>query len=195
METEGVPKLVDALKQGCLSPEFLTLKKNAVVMFVRNNPREGYVNGTMGKVIGFDHNGPVVETYDHKKIHVQRREWMIEDEDGKVKAKITQFPLRLAWAITVHKSQGMTLSFADVDLSKSFLHGMGYVALSRVKSLSGLKILGLNEMALKVEPEIVSIDSYIRQKSEEEEKEINNLGWLRKWFRMRKTMYSLTSPL
>src|SRR3989338_5112669 len=123
MEVSGIPTLVQSLKNNCLAPEHLELKKGAVVMFVRNNLREGYINGTMGRVTGFDSGGPIVETFDRRKIHVKNLTWSIE-EDGRIKASVTQFPLRLAWAITVHKSQGMTLSAAEVDLSKSFLLGI-----------------------------------------------------------------------
>lgn len=192
MESSGIPSLISSLKNSCLAPSHLELKKGAVVMFVRNNVRGGYINGTMGKVIGFDKGGPIVATFDKRKIHVEKMTWSIE-EDGKIKASVVQFPLRLAWAITVHKSQGMTLTAAEVDLSKSFLLGMGYVALSRLRNLEGLKILGLNDMALSVSPEIVAIDRFIKDKSQEEEKELIKLGVIRRFFRKRSVMYRLTS--
>jgi hypothetical protein len=74
--------------------------------------------------------------------------------------------LRLAWAITVHKSQGMSLDAAVIDLLRAFEYGQGYVALSRLRSLSGLYLLGLNERALRVHPEAVARDAEFRAASE-----------------------------
>jgi hypothetical protein len=96
--------------------------------------------------------------------------WKVEENDVTL-AKITQVPLRLAWAITVHKSQGMTLDAAEVDLGKAFTYGLGYVALSRVRSLDSLNLLGVNEMALMVSEEARQIDEKLRTLSEEAEKE------------------------
>lgn len=166
MTSKGRDLLVAALKKSCLSPEHLILKLGATVMFTKNNSQENYVNGTLATVIGFDPltSNPIVETVTGRKITVMPMEWSIE-EDGKVKAQITQLPLRLAWAITVHKSQGMTLDKAIMDLSLSFEYGQGYVALSRVKNLSGLHILGWNQIAFKVHPTIIDKDSYFRENS------------------------------
>jgi ATP-dependent DNA helicase PIF1 len=86
-------------------------------------------------------------------------------EDGKVRAEAIQLPLRLAWAITIHKSQGMSLDAAEIDLSKAFTPGMGYVALSRVRSLDGLYIKGINRMALSMHPQIYEFDNYLRMAS------------------------------
>jgi hypothetical protein len=91
-------------------------------------------------------------------------EWALE-ENGKVKAKVSQVPLRLAWAITVHKSQGMSMDAAAMDLSRTFEYGQGYVALSRVRSLSGLVLLGWSEQASLVHPEVARMDERLREES------------------------------
>jgi ATP-dependent DNA helicase PIF1 len=75
-------------------------------------------------------------------------------------------PLKLAWAMTVHKSQGMSLDAAVMDLSKAFEYGQGYVALSRLRNLSGLYLLGLNERALRVHPLAVEKDAEFRAASD-----------------------------
>lgn len=165
MSSKGNRNLAEFLKRSCLAPEKLVLKIGAVVMFVKNNFERGYTNGTLGKIISFDNNGmPKVKTFRGKNIVAVPEEWHIEEE-GKIKAAVYQIPLRLAWAITVHKSQGMTLDAAEVDLSKSFTHGMGYVALSRVKSLEGLKLMGLNKIALEVNKEVLVLDKKLIEMS------------------------------
>jgi ATP-dependent exoDNAse (exonuclease V) alpha subunit len=166
MNSKGTPVLVESLKKSCLSPETLELKVGARVMFTKNHPEGYYVNGTIGVVTEFDSFGmPVVETNSGLEIIVSEQSWKIEEE-GKVKAEIMQLPLRLAWAITVHKSQGMSLDSMEVDLSKSFVKGMGYVALSRVRSLNGMKLLGFNEMSLLVDDEILEMDERFKEESE-----------------------------
>jgi ATP-dependent DNA helicase PIF1 len=158
MYTEGPKKLLELLVKGCLAPEELVLKVGAAVMFVKNNFPKGYVNGTLGTVIGFNTEGaPIVQTFSGKLIEVELSSWEME-EPGKEKARIYQLPLRLAWAITIHKSQGMTLDAAEIDLRKSFVPGMGYVALSRVRSLSGISLLGVNAIAMQISPEVLAFN-------------------------------------
>lgn len=171
MSAIGLSPLTVALKKGCLSPEILTLKVGAVVMFTKNNPKEKYVNGTLGTVIGFDKDDglPIVQTRGGRNVKVEPADWTVE-ENGKVRAQISQLPLRLAWAITVHKSQGMNLDEAALDLSGVFEYGQGYVALSRIKRLSGLYILGWNERAFQVHPEISIKDKDFRMTSNNAEK-------------------------
>jgi len=165
MTSIGKKALIDRIKKSCLSPEILVLKKGAKVIFTKNNFEKGFVNGTLGEVIGFSEDDiPIVRTSQNRKIEASQMEWSIEQED-KVLASVTQIPLRLAWALTVHKSQGMTLDSAIVDLSDAFEYGQGYVAISRVKSLSGLFLLGLNKRALEVHPKIADFDIYFHTQS------------------------------
>lgn len=177
MESEGAPALVASLTRSCLSPETLKLKIGASVMFTKNNSNFGYVNGTLGTVIGFDayNSNPIIETRDGRTITAEPAEWVIE-ENGKIRARIVQVPLRLAWAMTVHKSQGMSLDAAVMDLSGAFEYGQGYVALSRVRSLSGLYLIGWNERSLQVHPEILEQDDEFRAQSLEAEKGFAKLG-------------------
>lgn len=167
MTSKGSSGLTETLKKSCLSPQELELKIGAKVMFTKNHPEGGYVNGTLGVVKEFNSFGePVVVTNSGMEFQVSSQSWKIEEE-GKVKAEIVQLPLRLAWAITVHKSQGMSLDAMEVDLSKSFVKGMGYVALSRVRSLSGMKLLGFNDMSLMVDPEVLEMDQRFREESQD----------------------------
>ncbi|KKP43252.1 MAG: AAA ATPase [Parcubacteria group bacterium GW2011_GWA2_33_14] len=168
MAYQGPEPLVAFLKKSCLSPENLCLKVGAFVMFTKNNQKEGFVNGTLGTVEAFDKNTnePVIKIRNGRNIKAQVMDWTIE-ENGKVRARITQLPLRLAWAITVHKSQGMSLDEAVMDLSQVFEFGQGYVALSRVRRLSGLHLIGFNENAFKVHPEVLKKDGEFQSESEQ----------------------------
>lgn len=165
MTTHGSAPLVEALIRSCPAPSELKLRIAAKVMFIKNASDGSYVNGTLGKVKSFDSDGlPVVETFDGNIVVAEYDDWKYE-EDDRVLATISQVPLKLAWAITVHKSQGMTLDAAEIDLSDAFEPGMGYVALSRVRSLSGLNLLGLNETALSVHPQILDRDHAFQRQS------------------------------
>ena len=164
MQGKGAEKFVEALKKWCLAPETLVVKRGARVMFVKNNPDEGYMNGSIGHVVGFDEGMPIVELLDGTAIVCKTASWSIE-ENGKTKGAIEQIPLRLAWAITVHKSQGMTLDTAVMNLLDAFVPGQGYVALSRVRSLDGLILRGFNSMSLEVDPRIREYDATLSRTS------------------------------
>jgi ATP-dependent DNA helicase PIF1 len=165
MRSSGSDVLVEGLKRGCLSPETLELKEGAAVMFTKNSSTGRYVNGTLGCVSMFESSGmPVIETRSGDYITAESVDWQVE-ENGKIRASITQLPLRLAYAMTVHKSQGQSLDAAAIDLSQAFEYGQGYVALSRVRTLAGLYLLGINERALLVHPEILEKDRDFRESS------------------------------
>lgn len=112
---------------------------------------------------------PIVKLNTGRQIVVEPEEWVIEDEHGDVLASYSQIPLGLAWAITIHKSQGMTLDAAEIDLSKTFELGQGYVALSRLKSLEGLKLLGMNDLSLRLDPLARGADIRFKELSQDAE--------------------------
>ncbi|MEX0896040.1 MAG: helix-turn-helix domain-containing protein [Patescibacteria group bacterium] len=173
MTSKGRKNMIEQLQKGCLSPALLSLKVGAQVMFTKNNYESGFVNGTLGEVVGFNAEDlPIIKTKQGQHITAEPMEWQIED-NGKVLASITQLPLRLAWAITVHKSQGMTLDAAIIDLSRAFEYGQGYVALSRVRSSEGLYVIGFNERSLQVHPDIIQADQNFQQLSEKAEDRLN----------------------
>ena len=166
MQSKGSKAKVEQLKSGVLAPEELDLKLGAEVMFVANDFAAGFVNGSRGSVIGFDDNLPRVQLLTGRTIKVEPHTWTLA-EDGRTRAEVAQLPLRLAWAITIHKSQGMSLDAAQIDLSKSFTPGMGYVALSRVRTLDGVYLEGINALALKLHPDIQEFDHHLRRASAE----------------------------
>lgn len=167
MTSSGNNYRVEQMKKSILAPEVLELKVGAEVMFVANNHERRCYNGTRGIVKKFTKAGePIVQLWkSDRTIKVEMHSWKIK-EDDRVIAEVEQLPLRLAWAITVHKSQGMSLDAAEVDLSRAFTPGMGYVALSRVRSLDGLFLQGFNDMSLKMHPEIYEFDAVLRNASE-----------------------------
>lgn len=177
---DGNEKLLMTLTNSVRAPEYLTLKKGTQVMFVKNNFDQGTYNGTLGEVIGFfddDEFGtlPEVVLVDGTHIIVTPETWSIDNDSGKAIATYTQLPLCYAWAITVHKSQGMTLEAAEIDLSQTFEAGQGYVALSRLKSLSGLRLLGLNDIALQLDRLAMKADKRFQELSGDIEGEISTI--------------------
>ena len=128
----------------------LTLKVGAQVMFIRNDPEGEYYNGKIGKVESIDSRGLIqVTDEDSGLINVTPVEWeniqyVLDEESGEivpsVLGKFRQFPLRVAWAITIHKSQGLTFDRVTIDAGAAFAFGQVYVALSRCRTLEGISL-------------------------------------------------------
>lgn len=204
--TTGGVNYIENLQRSVLAPSELKLKEGALVMSVKNSADRKYANGSLGVVIAFDAmtNFPIVKFHNGKIVTMIPDTWELRDGDKK-RASISQIPLRLAWAITVHKSQGMTLDAARIDLSRAFVEGMGYVALSRVKNLHNLYLGGINRMALRVSDDAKYMNEHLNESSKQavqkfqfllvkdggkatkiDPKQKNKSGWAEKIEKMRK---------
>lgn len=178
-ESSGQVSLIKRLKSTMLAPEILSLKIGAAVMALRNDTNQQYVNGSLGTVVDFvsttEGEYPMVDFENGHTVITQPAAWEMMDGET-VLASVKQVPLRCAWAITIHKSQGMTLDRARMDLRRTFAPGMGYVALSRVESMDGLYLDGINERAFLVSPEAVRLDGILRERSQMAERELAEHG-------------------
>ena len=178
-ESSGQVSLIKRLKSTMLAPEILSLKIGAAVMALRNDTNQQYVNGSLGTVVDFvsttEGEYPMVDFENGHTVIMQPAAWEMMDGET-VLASVKQVPLRCAWAITIHKSQGMTLDRARMDLRRTFAPGMGYVALSRVESMDGLYLDGINERAFLVSPEAVRLDGILRERSQMAERELAEHG-------------------
>ena len=165
--TTGSKVYIETLQRSVLAPSELVLKLGALVMAVKNSPQKMYVNGSVGTVVDFEPltDYPIVKFNNGREVVMTPDVWELRDGNRK-RASISQVPLRLGWAITVHKSQGMTLDMAKIDLRKAFVEGMGYAALSRVRDLNNLYLYGINQKALQISPDAMAIDEVLRTQSQ-----------------------------
>ena len=154
----------DSMSKYCLAPETLILTENCQVMLIYNLDHDlGLVNGSRGVVTRFEDDLPVVKFMNGVEKTIDFNTWEITEKD-KVIATLSQIPLRLGYAFSIHKSQGCTLDYAIIDLSNIFEYGMGYVALSRVKSLDGLSIKKINWDQIVCHPKAVEFYKKIKNK-------------------------------
>ncbi len=162
-EFSGDQNKIELLKRNCLAVETLKIKVQAQVMMIKNTyQKDGIINGSLGVVRGFSSkkNYPIVEFANGKIITIAPEEWLIESFDHETKqlkteAQMTQIPLILSWAITIHKSQGLTLDKISCDLAQIFSDGQAYVALSRAKTLASVFISSINFNRISANPDAV----------------------------------------
>ena len=146
----------EKIKKSCVAPESLLLCKGAQVMLLYNMDLEiKLANGSRGIITGFDEdNLPIVRFLNGIERTIDYHTWEIEENGVKV-MKIIQIPLKLAYSVTIHKCQGITLDYAEIDISDVFEYGQAYVALSRVKNLEGLSIKKIKFDSICAHPKAV----------------------------------------
>ena len=152
----------------------LILKQGAQVMFIKNDPDKRFFNGMIGEVVSVDSENIVVRSKDGgQAFNLDMAEWTnskytLDDTSKEIKETIEgvfrQYPLRLAWAITIHKSQGLTFDHAIIDASHSFAHGQTYVALSRCRSLEGIVLSSPLQREAMISDNVV--DSFVEKLDE-----------------------------
>lgn len=172
---------VENLQKNCMAPTMLRLKKGAQVMLVANLAPPLLVNGSRGVVIDFEHDiedakkrgerYPLVQFANGETLLITRNVWRTQKGETLL-AQRSQVPLCLAWALTVHKCQGMTLDVARLDISRCFAPGQAYVALSRCSSLDGMSLIGYNRSKITVDKRCVEFyarlgDANAQKKHEE----------------------------
>lgn len=149
-EGEGLASNLKSLMNGITAPEVLELKVGCKVMSLKNDENLEYVNGSIGHVVKLNMSSVVVEFENGEKSVISEHTWNSKDAKGNVMASFTQIPLRLAYAITMHKSQGMTIDgdlFIDCDGIRS--NGQFYVAISRIRDHNKLKIINFDKSVVK----------------------------------------------
>ena len=149
--------IISKFKKNCSAPELLQLCKGAQVMLLINlSVQDGLANGSRGVITGFTSEDlPIVRFLNGKEQIIENYTWEVK-ENGKKILTAEQIPLKVAYAISIHKSQGSSLDYAEIDLSNIFECGQAYVALSRVKSLEGLSIKSINYDQIRAHPEAVN---------------------------------------
>jgi len=156
----GKPVDIEILKKDTPAEDKLFFCKGAQIMMLTNDPTDRWVNGSMGIVIDVDPvliklaNGSVIAP-DLQKWERVIHKLTLGKWKQEVVATMTQYPFKLAYATTIHKSQGLTLDYVDLDISSCFVPGQAYVALSRVKSLDGLNLKSWNEKAIMADPRVL----------------------------------------
>ncbi|WP_277576716.1 DEAD/DEAH box helicase [Bdellovibrio svalbardensis] len=151
----GSEKHIEILMKTAPVPVKLVLKLGCRVMFLQNDPQKRWVNGTRGVVTDIADDKIIVKKDGGREVQVDKSSFALQDAEGNVMASVIQFPLTLAYATTIHKSQGATLDDLWCDLSHLWEPGHAYVALSRLRSAEGLHLIGWNPRSIIVDPKVL----------------------------------------
>lgn len=151
----GAEKSVEALKRNGPIPEKLVLKVGCRVLFVQNDPQKRWVNGTRGTLVDIDNEVLTVEKENFRHVSVERVQFSMLDGEGNHQASMINYPIVLGYATTIHKSQGATMDELWVNLSNLWEPGQAYVALSRLRTGQGLKLLGWTARSFLVDPQVI----------------------------------------
>ncbi len=151
----GSERHIETLKKASPIAEKLILKIGCQVMFLQNDPQRRWVNGTRGSVVDITADQITVRKDRGREVQVSKSSFAIQDAEGNIMAQVEQFPLTLAYATTIHKSQGATLDDLWCDLSQLWEPGQAYVALSRLRSAKGLHLIGWNPRSIIVDPKVL----------------------------------------
>ncbi len=162
-ETEyyGESRYLEQIKKTAPVAECLYLKVGALVMIRRNDPGMKYVNGSLGTLVDIKPLELKVQLMNGNLITLEKESFTSLNADGEEVASAKNFPVNLAWASTIHKSQGMTLDAAEMDLSKVFEEGQAYVALSRIRSGRGLYLTGWNPKAIRASKQVKKFHAHL----------------------------------
>ncbi|NUN06001.1 MAG: AAA family ATPase [Bdellovibrio sp.] len=156
----GSEKHIEILMKSAPVPVKLVLKLGCRVMFLQNDPQKRWVNGTRGYVTDISADKITIKKDNGREVQADKVSFALQDAEGNVMASVIQFPLTLAYATTIHKSQGATLDDLWCDLSALWEPGHAYVALSRLRSAQGLHLIGWSPRSIIVDPKV--LDFYKR---------------------------------
>jgi ATP-dependent DNA helicase PIF1 len=150
----GEQRFIDILAKSAPVPIQLKLKVGCRILFLKNDPQKRYVNGTRGTLVSHESDHLIVKKEGGREVKVEKIQFSLLDADGNAKASVIQFPVNLAYATTIHKSQGATLDELWCDLGSLWEPGHAYVALSRLREPSGLHIVRWNARSFIVDPAV-----------------------------------------
>lgn len=165
-DSDNSTKLLD---MQTIAPSKLVLKVGAQVMLLKNiNVNAGLVNGARGVVVKFEEGFPVVRFKNKKEYTARTERWYVKNANGSLLCR-RQIPLNLAWAFSIHKSQGLTLDCVEMSLSKIFEAGQAYVALSRAQSLDTLRVLDFDSRHVWADPGVLEFYQKFRRRVQQME--------------------------